>query len=74
VTDRPRRTEAETRMALGLAARGGLCGRCRFPRLVENDRGSTFVLCTHPDLPRYPAQPVITCGAFERPEGDVGRV
>lgn len=74
MTDRPQRTEAEQQMALGLAARGGLCARCRFSRLVENDRGSAFVLCGHPEPPKYPGQPVLTCVGFERPGGDVGRV
>ena len=68
------RTEAETRMALGLAARGGLCGRCRLARLVENARGSRFVLCESPETAKYPGQPVLSCPWFERPAGDVGRI
>lgn len=73
VNARRERSRAQVRTALGLAARGGLCGRCRFPRLIETCRGSAFVLCTHPGQPRYPTVPVLSCPAFEREDGGVGR-
>ena len=46
------------------AARGGLCGACAHARLVRNPRGSVFARCTHPDLPKYPPQPVLRCEGF----------
>lgn len=42
-----------------------LCHRCRSLRLVGNKRGSIFLQCTHPALPKYPRQPVIACPKFE---------
>lgn len=47
----------------------GLCRLCVHARIVENDRGSLFWLCTaaatHPGLARYPALPVLRCPGFE---------
>jgi hypothetical protein len=56
--------DPEDRAALARAAQGGLCGVCRHARLVRNPRGSVFARCTHPDLPKYPPQPVLRCAAF----------
>lgn len=50
---------------LGIAARGGLCGRCARARLVESDKGTDYLLCEDPELPKYPTLPVLTCGFFE---------
>jgi hypothetical protein len=41
-----------------------LCHRCRFLRLTGNKRGSIFLSCTEPSLPKYPRQPVIACPGF----------
>jgi hypothetical protein len=47
----------------------GLCGRCRYARVVESGRGSRFWLCersrTDPRYPRYPRLPVTRCPGFE---------
>jgi hypothetical protein len=40
-----------------------LCHRCVHLRLVQTER-STFLLCKHPALPKYPPQPVRTCPGF----------
>jgi hypothetical protein len=54
----------------------GLCGACRYSRLIETARGSTFRLCqrstTDPRFPRYPSLPVMRCNGFE-PEADPDR-
>ncbi len=41
-----------------------LCHRCRFLRLGGNKRGSIFLQCTEPSLPKYPRQPVLACPGF----------
>jgi hypothetical protein len=41
-----------------------LCRRCRFMRATGNKRGSIFLSCTEPSLPRYLPQPVRACRAF----------
>lgn len=49
-------------------APAGLCERCVHLRLVENDRGSRFVLCglseRDPRFVRYPRLPVLACRGF----------
>lgn len=50
---------------LGRAAQGGICAACRHGRLVRSAGGSVFLLCKHPDLPKYPPQPVLDCHGFE---------
>jgi len=47
---------------------GGICARCGFARLVQSARGSVFLLCKNPGLPKYPRQPVSTCGGFKAAE------
>jgi hypothetical protein len=42
-----------------------LCHRCRWLRLTGNKRGSVFMQCTEPTLPRYGPQPVRACPRFE---------
>ena len=39
----------------------GLCSTCQYARIMTSDRGSTFLRCTHPELPKYPRLPVIAC-------------
>ncbi len=46
------------------AARGGLCGACALAKLVRSSKGNLFVLCTHPELPKYQGQPVLRCAGF----------
>ena len=41
-----------------------LCHRCRHLRLTGNKRGSVFLQCTEPSLPKYPPQPVRACTQF----------
>jgi len=47
----------------------GLCADCRFMRVIESDRGSTFYLCerstTDPRFPKYPRLPVLRCAGYE---------
>ena len=43
-----------------------LCHRCAHLRLVESGRGSTFLLCQAPGLPKYAPQPVRSCRGFAR--------
>jgi hypothetical protein len=43
----------------------GLCAKCAFKKLVVSDRGSEFVRCTKPELPKYPRLPVLACVGFE---------
>jgi hypothetical protein len=43
----------------------GLCATCVHARIMTSDRGSTFLRCTHPDLPKYPRLPVITCHGWK---------
>jgi hypothetical protein len=48
-----------------------LCHRCRHLRLVGSRRGSVFLQCTEPSLPKYLPQPVRACPRFtpaEAPE------
>jgi hypothetical protein len=45
-----------------------LCHRCRWLRLAGNKRGSVFLKCTEPSLPKYGPQPVVTCAKFEELE------
>jgi hypothetical protein len=40
-----------------------ICHRCAHHRIVKSAR-SAFVLCSHPDLPKYPRQPVAACSGF----------
>ena len=46
-----------------------LCHRCRWLRLTGNKRGSVFLQCTEPSLPRYGPQPVLSCARFEPGNG-----
>ncbi|HEY4242538.1 MAG TPA: hypothetical protein VGM88_22120 [Kofleriaceae bacterium] len=41
-----------------------LCHGCEFVRLVTSGKGSTFLMCRHPDLPKYGPQPVRSCAGF----------
>jgi hypothetical protein len=40
------------------------CHRCTHLRIVRSDRGSVFLMCQEPTLPKYPAQPIRTCARF----------
>ena len=46
-----------------------LCHRCRWLRLNGNKRGSVFLQCTEPSLPRYGPQPVLSCPGFAPGDG-----
>jgi len=41
-----------------------LCHRCVHLRLVRSGRGSTFLMCQEPSLPKYTSQPVRVCRGF----------
>jgi len=47
----------------------GLCAHCRFMRLVQSDRRSTFYFCslsaTDAAFPKYPRLPVLQCRGLE---------
>jgi hypothetical protein len=46
----------------------GLCGSCRWRRLVTSSREQTYVLCQlsaeHPEFPKYPQLPVLACRGY----------
>lgn len=46
-----------------------LCLTCQAVRVVTTPKGSRFLLCTlsatHPELPKYPPQPVIHCNSYQ---------
>jgi hypothetical protein len=48
--------------------KAGLCDACRWQKLIRNTRGSTFSMCRHPELLKYPRLPVVECRGFERRE------
>ncbi len=41
-----------------------LCHRCTYLRIVHSGRGSTFLMCQAPALPKYGPQPVRLCRGF----------
>jgi hypothetical protein len=41
-----------------------ICHRCVHLRLVTSGKGSQFLLCRNPALPKYPPQPVRSCVGF----------
>jgi hypothetical protein len=49
---------------------GSLCHRCEQLRLVHSGKGSTFLMCQDPTLPKYPRQPVVACVRFVPPGGN----
>ncbi len=55
---------SENKADLIRAAQGGLCGVCRYAELIKSSKASLFVLCTHPELPKYPPVPVLRCAGF----------
>jgi hypothetical protein len=46
----------------------GLCGHCRHAVVNETRRGTVYLRCTAaaswPELPKYPALPVLRCPAY----------
>lgn len=45
-----------------------LCHRCVYLRVVRSGRGSTFLMCQEPSLPKYAVQPVLACRGFSLAE------
>ena len=41
-----------------------LCHRCVHLRVIESGKGSVFLMCQEPSLPKYGPQPVRTCRGF----------
>lgn len=56
--------DADAVPSLARAAGGGLCAACAHARAIASSRGAVFLRCDHPDLPRFPAVPVIACDGF----------
>jgi hypothetical protein len=48
-----------------LHPRAGLCDTCHWQKVIRNTRGSTFSMCRHPELPKYPRLPVMECQGFK---------
>ena len=46
-----------------------LCHRCAHVRIVESGKGSVFLMCREPSLPKYGPQPVRSCRGFSPPDG-----
>lgn len=44
-----------------------LCHRCAHVRVVTSGKGSVFLMCRAPALPKYPPQPVRACPVFAAP-------
>jgi hypothetical protein len=42
-----------------------LCHRCVWMRTTGNKRGSIFLQCTEPAMPKYLPQPVRACPRFQ---------
>jgi hypothetical protein len=51
----------------------GLCGQCRYVKVIWSQKGSVFYLCrkseTDGRFEKYPRLPVRVCGGYEREEG-----
>jgi hypothetical protein len=52
------------------AARIGLCADCKFARVIESARGSTFWRCSLSEdpesgFPKYPRLPVRVCTGYQ---------
>ena len=43
-----------------------LCHQCTFVRVVTSGKGSTFLMCQEPSLPKYGPQPVRNCAKFQK--------
>ena len=55
----------------------GLCGACKYSKVISSSRGSRFILClmstVDPAYPKYPNLPVNSCAGFvSRPEANEG--
>ena len=46
----------------------GLCRGCAHVREVVSARGAVFFMCKHPERPKYPPLPVMSCDAHVRKE------
>jgi len=58
-------TNSEEQKLLFKAAYGGQCGVCTFAKLVSTSKDSHFIMCSHPELPKYQGQPVLNCQFVE---------
>ena len=41
-----------------------ICHTCKHVRYTGNKRGSVFLMCDEPSMPRYLPQPVRSCRAY----------
>lgn len=55
----------EEQKLLFRAAYGGQCGACTFAKLITSSKDSHFIMCSHPQLPKYQGQPVLNCNFVE---------
>jgi len=62
----------EEQKLLFKAAYGGQCGVCTFAKLVSTSKDSHFIMCSHPQLPKYQGQPVLNCNFVEFRETPTG--
>jgi len=46
-----------------------LCHHCVHLRVIRSGKGSTFLMCQEPSLPKYPRQPVLACVGYARKHG-----
>jgi hypothetical protein len=46
----------------------GLCSTCTNAHEIETKRGTVYVRCRAPGLPKYPRTPVLECPAFRQRE------
>ncbi|MEJ7602590.1 MAG: hypothetical protein WKG01_32160 [Kofleriaceae bacterium] len=44
--------------------RASICHACQHLRTVTSGKGSVFLMCKEPTLPKYPPQPVVHCRGF----------
>ena len=41
-----------------------LCHQCEHVRIVRSGKGSVFIHCGEPSLPKYCSQPVVVCASL----------
>ncbi len=45
---------------------GSICLNCGNHRRIQTQRGSMFIMCTEPSLPKYGCQPISQCAHFQQ--------
>jgi hypothetical protein len=54
--------------------RWGLCSRCSHASEIRTRKGTSYLRCRAPGLPRYPRTPVTTCSGFEEARASARRL